>query len=956
MFLKSLASRVSSGAVAIALVAAGTPALAATAAATAPAVNGWGVPLTDVTPDPSIRYGVLPNGMKYAIMRNATPKGTASVRLQIGFGSIAESDNERGLAHFIEHMAFNGSTHVPEGNMVKMLEREGLAFGPDTNAQTGFDKTTYMLDLPKADDEHVDTAMFLFREVAGELKFDPAAVDRERGVILGEERSKDSFQYREVVQLLGFEVPETPYPKRLPIGVDSVLKTASADTIRDLYHRYYRPENATLVFVGDADPTVIEAKIRKFFADWKDVGPAGAPLPRGKVDLSRTASFDKFVDPAAATAVNYTIARPWSDPKDTLAERRHEIVQTLAAALFNRRLQKLVNAPGSPLLIGAMRTDEEHDAALMTSLTIAAKDGAWKDALTTAEQEVRRAMKYGFTAAELTTQVEDTTGALKAAVEAEATRSNKSLANAILSVVGTDKFVTTPKFTAAEFADVAKTLTPAEVNAAFRELWTGSAPLIHVSAKQDIPTQQLAQAFDASRQMAVSAPKQSEAKAFAYQSFGKPGVVASDTRVADLGVRTVRFANNVRLNIKKTDFETGRVRFLVRLGDGILDLPKDKPGLAPMLTLTSATAALKKHSLEDLKELLAGKVITVGTKVESDGFVASGATTPQDLALQMKVSAAYLLDPGFRPEAADQWANALPVIEKQLDAQPEQVAGVRVPIILASGDQRFGIPTTAVLSKRSFNEAKAALAPVIASAPIEITIVGDVDENAAIAAVASTFGALPTRKLSTSVPADLRKASFRTETSPIVLTDQGPADKALVESVWPTTDDSNYREVVGMELLKDVLSVMLTDSVRENLGDSYGVTVGNNMSDAFTGFGYLAAAAVVAPDKTDEVQKAIAEAAAQLRDKPVSDDILARARNPELEKADHSMQDNGYWLTALSKAQSHPERLDRIRDKKKLIQSITAADIQKLAQKYLRADRVQHVKIVSDKLATTASR
>jgi len=956
MFLKSLASRVSSGAIVIALVAAGTPALAATAAATAPAVNGWGVPLTDVTPDPSIRYGVLPNGMKYAIMRNATPKGTASVRLQIGFGSIAESDNERGLAHFIEHMAFNGSTHVPEGNMVKMLEREGLAFGPDTNAQTGFDKTTYMLDLPKADDEHVDTAMFLFREVAGELKFDPAAVDRERGVILGEERSKDSFQYREVVQLLGFEVPETPYPKRLPIGVDSVLKTASADTIRDLYHRYYRPENATLVFVGDADPTVIEAKIRKFFADWKDVGPAGAPLPRGKVDLSRTASFDKFVDPAAATAVNYAIARPWSDPKDTLAERRHEIVQTLAAALFNRRLQKLVNAPGSPLLIGAMRTDEEHDAALMTSLTIAAKDGAWKDALTTAEQEVRRAMKYGFTAAELTTQVEDTTGALKAAVEAEATRSNKSLANAILSVVGTDKFVTTPKFTAAEFADVAKTLTPAEVNAAFRELWTGSAPLIHVSAKQDIPTQQLAQAFDASRQMAVSAPKQSEAKAFAYQSFGKPGVVASDTRVADLGVRTVRFANNVRLNIKKTDFETGRVRFLVRLGDGILDLPKDKPGLAPMLTLTSATAALKKHSLEDLKELLAGKVITVGTKVESDGFVASGATTPQDLALQMKVSAAYLLDPGFRPEAADQWANALPVIEKQLDAQPEQVAGVRVPIILASGDQRFGIPTTAVLSKRSFNEAKAALAPVIASAPIEITIVGDVDENAAIAAVASTFGALPTRKLSTSVPADLRKASFRTETSPIVLTDQGPADKALVESVWPTTDDSNYREVVGMELLKDVLSVMLTDSVRENLGDSYGVTVGNNMSDAFTGFGYLAAAAVVAPDKTDEVQKAIAEAAAQLRDKPVSDDILARARNPELEKADHSMQDNGYWLTALSKAQSHPERLDRIRDKKKLIQSITAADIQKLAQKYLRADRVQHVKIVSDKLATTASR
>ncbi len=188
MIFKSLLARVSSAAIVIAIAGASAH------SATAPALNGWGVPLTDVTPDPSIKYGVLPNGMKYAIMRNSTPKDTASVRFRIAFGSIGEADNERGLAHFIEHMAFNGSTHVPEGDMVKILERQGLAFGPDTNAQTGFDATTYMLDLPKADAEHIDTALFLFREVASETKFDPAAVDRERGVILGEERARDNFQ------------------------------------------------------------------------------------------------------------------------------------------------------------------------------------------------------------------------------------------------------------------------------------------------------------------------------------------------------------------------------------------------------------------------------------------------------------------------------------------------------------------------------------------------------------------------------------------------------------------------------------------------------------------------------------------------------------------------------------------------------------------------------------------
>ena len=159
---------------------------------------------------------------------------------------------------------------------------------------------------------------------------------------------------------------------------------------------------------------------------------------------------------------------------------------------------------------------------------------------------------------------------------------------------------------------------------------------------------------------ACAAPKDIATQAFAYANFGKPGTVTFDRRIADLGLRTVRFANNVRLNIKRTDFEAGRVRFIVRLGDGLLDLPKNEPGLAPMMTMTSAAAGLKKQSLQQLQELLAGKMITVGTSVEEDAFVASGATTPQDLALQMKVSAAYLLDPGYRDEAAHKWTESLP--------------------------------------------------------------------------------------------------------------------------------------------------------------------------------------------------------------------------------------------------------------------------------------------------------
>jgi len=955
----TLFSRASGIAVALCLATTAAAATAApqttTAAEPQSNVNGWGVHLTDVTPDPAIRYGTLPNGMRYAIMHNETPKDTASVRLQIEFGSLGEAENERGLAHFIEHMAFNGTTHVPEGDMIKILERQGLAFGPDTNAMTGFDTTTYMLDLPKTDAEHLDTAMFLLREAASEVKFNAAAVDRERGVILGEKRTRDNFQLNQAIDLLGFDLPQAPYAKRIPIGLETVIKSASADTLKDLYHRYYRPENATLVFVGDADPAIVEATIRKSFGDWKDVGPAGAPLPRGTVDLKRKAGFDTFVDPAVATTVDLTVLRPWEKPVDTLAYRREKTLEALAAGIVNRRLSRIANAPDSPLLGGGMGVQEQKDLTLATTIKVAAKDSGWKEAVTTAEQEVRRAVDHGVTEGELKTELAAMEVTLRTQAEQEDTRENKAIAASILSVIGEDKFVTTPRYKYEEFEKLAKTITPAEVSATLKSIWTGSAPLVHLSSKQAVPVATVASAFGASRAVAVKAPAKEAATAFAYDSFGTPGTVAEDKRIDDLGVRTVRFANNVRLNIKKTDFETGKARFLVRLGDGVLDLPKDQPGLNVMLSTVSALAALKKHSFEDLKELAAGKVLVFGTAVADDAFIASGATTPNDLALQMKVSAAYLTDPGYRPEAASKWLNAVPVIEKQVNAQPQAVAMLKLPILLANGDERFGMPDGAMLEKRTFDEARAALAPVIASDPIEITVVGDVDEKAVIDAVASSFGALPTRNLAEKPSAGAVKASFRTDRSPIKLTHDGPADQAVIETAWPTDDDHDFRKDVAMSLLTKTLDLMLTDKVREALGASYGVSLQSVMSETFPGFGYLSASAVVAPDKIDEVQKAIEEAAAELRDKPVDADLLARARNPELEKTDHQLRDNGFWLGALSKAQSEPERLDRIRKQKEILQSITAADLQKLAQEYLKPETRQNAEIVSSKIASASA-
>lgn len=946
MIFKSLLARASGAAIAVAIVA-GSAAAAPTAKA---AANAWGIPLTDVTPDPAIRYGTLANGMKYAILRNGIPKGAAAVRLRVEFGSIAEGEKEQGLAHFIEHMAFNGTTHVAEGDMVKILERQGLKFGPDTNAQTGFDSTTYMLDLPSTDKEHLDTAFMLMREVASEVKFDPAAVDRERGVIEGERRTRENAQLHNAIDSLQFAAPDTPYGKRLPIGTTEVIKGASAATIKNLYQRYYRPENATLIFVGDADPAVIEAEIKQRFSDWQGVGAAGAKLPRGTVDFKRKAATDTFVDPAIPSIIQVLSFSPWEDPADTTAERRKDVLRQLAIGMFNRRLERIANKPDSVILGGGMSFEPKKDASLDSSVVVVAKDGRWKDAVSITDQELRRALRYGFLPSELNEARTTLIGATARAAEQANSRTSAAIAQKLVAALDDDDLITSPAWDAKFVSEVAPKITVAEVNQAMKKMWSGSPELVHVSAKEPVTDEQVAAALAQSTKVALARPADEKVSAFGYSRFGVPGKIVEDKTVADLGVRTVRFANNVRLNLKKTDFEPGKVTFIVRMAGGSLALPKNEPGLGAFISNMSGLAGTAKHPLEDFKVLASGKQITAGFNVSEDAFETSGTTTPADLPLQMKVAAAFMTDPGYRPEADNQWSSLVPLFDKQIGAQPMQLLNARLPYLITGKDGRFGVPPGDQLVARDLKEFKTAFAAVKSEAPVEITIVGDIDEKAAVLAVAQSFGALPKRDAQAPDYAGARKVAWAPPAGLISLTHSGDADQAVVGAVWRTEDDADFRRDIGLSMVANVLDVMLTDDVREKLGASYGASVNSSTSAEYKDFGYLVAETIVSPGAAEAVDKAIADDVAELRAKPIDKDLLARALNPEVEKARQNLRQNGYWARAIQSAQTEPERLDRVRQRIEVLQSITPADIQRLAQTYLVPGRMTRIRVVSEKL------
>ncbi|HEY8004968.1 MAG TPA: insulinase family protein, partial [Phenylobacterium sp.] len=417
----------------------------------------WPQARSDVRADPDIRFGSLPNGMRYAIKRQAIPAGEAAIRLRFDAGSLMETDPQQGLAHFLEHMAFNGSKAVPEGEMVKILERHGLAFGADTNASTNFDQTVYKLDLPKTDDDTVDNSLKLLREAASELTIAPAAVDRERGVVLSEERASDSPGYRVYKSRLEYLLAGQLMPTREPIGKVDVLQKAPASLIADFYHHYYRPERATLIAVGDFDPAAMEAKIRARFGDWKADGPAGPEPALGKVQ-PRKLDAKLLVEPGAPLGLQVTWVRPPDVRPDSLAKRRADMIEQLGFAVLNRRLSAIGRSPQPPFIAAAAFKADQGHSAEVTMLNLIARPDGWRTALAAVDQEERRAVQYGVRQDELDREIAEVRAGAQAAVAGAATRRPAQIADEIVGSLGDQEVVTDPAQDLAIFESAVKGL------------------------------------------------------------------------------------------------------------------------------------------------------------------------------------------------------------------------------------------------------------------------------------------------------------------------------------------------------------------------------------------------------------------------------------------------------------------------------------------------------------------
>jgi len=338
--------------------------------------SAWELDDSEFEPESGWHFGRLENGLRYIVRRNDRPENTALVRMDIAAGSLDERAEERGYAHYVEHMAFNGSTNVPEGEMIKLLERLGLAFGADTNASTGFDRTQYKLDLPRADEELLDTALMLMRETASELDFDEAAVQREKGVILAERRVRNGYALKNTVDSLEFAYPGALIGERLPIGTAETLEAADAAALRAFWEREYVPSDTVIVVVGDFDPALVEAKITEHFGSWR-AAPSPEQPAAGPIDPDYRGTTDIYLDPALTETITLARHDAYVDRPDTRAERRAALLRQVATGALSRRLQRLQRSENPPFRGVSFSTSDLFETGRTTSLGVASEEGRW---------------------------------------------------------------------------------------------------------------------------------------------------------------------------------------------------------------------------------------------------------------------------------------------------------------------------------------------------------------------------------------------------------------------------------------------------------------------------------------------------------------------------------------------------------------------------------------------------
>ncbi|HYE42295.1 MAG TPA: insulinase family protein [Caulobacteraceae bacterium] len=911
-----------------------------TAAAAEPAASAKRPPSDPnlIAPDPDIRRGVLPNGMRYAVMRNATPAKAVSLRLFVDVGSYEEGDDERGAAHFLEHMAFNGTKNFPEGELDRVLAPAGVQFGRDHNAATGLFSTTYMLDLPGAEAAKVDLAFRWLRDVADGITFDEAAVRRERGVVMSEHDASLSPSRSVAVAIGEFLAKGMRSVSRDPIGTRASIQTMEAATLRGFYERWYRPENAVVVVVGDVPVDDLERRVIAGFSSWRGKGAAPQRATGPKVDTSRKAEVLVRSEPTLTTFLGAChVGQP--DPRGpvTVASMRQRLDHELWMSIVNERLTALASAEQPPFLGAMVSYDDSSRELASTCLTAVPLQDDWQGALAAASQELRRFAAHGPTAAELERALEARRSLLRGAAGGAATRPTPDMANYIVAHEAELSASPDPKAYFAAYDRAVAGMTGETVRAAMNRDWAGSGPLLMVAAPQAPPAQEVlalwsrSQEGKALEQVVAAAPQ-----SWAYTRFGRPGRVVKREVVDPPGFSRLTFANGVVLNFKQTSYAADRVSVRVRFGAGRGGVPREQLFAASIGTELLVEGGLGKHDADTVRRIFSDRGWGADIAMLDTAFIMSGAAASNGLESQLQIMAAYLSDPGFRSTVDARLPTAIDAIYRMHRTDPNLVLSEALSEAITPNNP-LALPPQERLAQLRTRDFERLFKPALTSAPIEATIVGDVTEAEAIRLVSETLGALPRRTGEFKRRPDSWWVRYPTQpVSTVRAVHEGPVEKAVVAVVWPlyVADPARRREEFSLNLVATVLNDALRHKIREELGKSYAPSAGIEMPD-FADQGAITVIVETSPADAEAVAREIREVGEEMARGGITQAMLDAARTPFLEQRRQFRDSNDWWMGAMDGSAEDPTNLNDFLTYEGIFASLSLAEVKKAASDWL---------------------
>ncbi len=889
--------------------------------------------------DPAVRIGTLPNGMRYYVRRNAKPEQRAELRLVINAGSTLEEESQRGLAHFLEHMAFNGTKSFAKNDIVKYLESIGVRFGADLNASTGFDETIYILPVPTDSAGILEKSFRFLGDVASGILFDSLDVVAERGVVMSEWR--DGLGAGERVRNQQFPVifRGSRYADRIPIGLPAVIESANPSQLRRFWRDWYRPDLMAVVAVGDADPAVLEKLIRSTFAAIPKRASA-RPRTVAAVPTHDSTLVSIATDPEVTSS---SIGVLWKLPPTgtrTVGDLRRVLVRRLYTNMLNGRFSELSQKPGAPFVGAGVGGGTFVRASDYYSLDAGAKEGKVLESLQVLLTEAERVQRFGFLQSELDRGRTNLLRAFERAyTERDKTPSSSFVDEYIAHYLSKDGIAGIGfEYDAAK--RLLPTVTLSELNALGQARSGAANRVVTVTMpKKDglvVPTEaDVRKVFGTVLASNITAWTETVADGALVAKAPAAGKIVAEKRYDSITLTEWTLSNGVKVYVKPTDFTADQVLMTAWSPGGVSLLPDGDVFRAALTTTAIERGGVGDFSLIDLNKKLTGKVASVSPFISDLSEGLSGRASPKDLETMMQLIWLRMTAPRSDTTAMQALTQQFDAVLKNKDANPAAVFSDTVQMTLANGSPRVRALSVDMLKELDLTRMAAIYRDRFSDASdFSFLFVGNVDLAVLKPMVEQWLGALP---------AAGRKETFR-DVGPKLFS--GTIDKIVRKGLAPQSQTAlvlagaeswTREQAYLLSAVGEVLEMRLLDRLREALGGTYSVTVNTNFSRRPRQEWQLVIGYGSAPAKADTMYNAVLQELDSLRRVPPTAAEVERVREQQRREVELARKQNGWWIGTLQGRLDNGDDVTTVFADDALIAGLSAEKISVAAKRFLNA-------------------